>query len=216
MPNFLPLLARSYSSTRCSAGTEATKNGLRALLRQTAQPVAVVTSILKRDPDVYHGATLSSFTSIAMDPLPLVAFALRIPSRMADSLNTLSSHMVINLLSAEQATIATTFSRADLYPHPFSTTPYFLNKDGLPVIRGSLGAVACKLVSKVPLRDLGHAYTAEEKIPDRTNGSELFIAEVLRVEEGVLRGDALPLLYHRRVYTTCTPSDLDHPEPHSK
>ncbi|KAJ6485549.1 flavin reductase like domain-containing protein [Mycena sanguinolenta] len=223
MPNsiFGPLLARSYSSARCTASTEATKNGLRALLRQTAQPVAVVTSILKRDPNVYHGATLSSFTSLAMDPLPLVAFALRIPSRMAESLNPSSSNpspaMVINILSAEQASVSATFSRPDLYPHPFSTTPYFLNEDGQPVIRGSLGAIACKMVLRVPLRDLRRADTAEEKILDSTNSSELFIAEVLRVEEGVLGDDAaLPLLYHQRMYTTCIPGDLPDPEPRSR
>ncbi|KAJ7231735.1 flavin reductase like domain-containing protein [Mycena haematopus] len=215
MPNPFPLLARSYS-TRCSAGAEATKHGLRALLRETAQPVAVVTSLLNREPGVYHGATLSSFTSIAMDPVPLVAFALRLPSRMADSLNTLPSNpspaMVINILSAKQASIATTFSRSDLYPHPFSTTPFFLNEDGLPVIRGSLGAIACKLVSNglilrhLPALQPRRVDEVEEEISDTASGSELFIAEVLRVEE--VLGDDLPLLYHRRMYTTCIPGDL--------
>lgn len=42
------------------------------------------------DPDAsgsrYHGATLSSFTSLTLHPHPLVAFSLRLPSRMADYL----------------------------------------------------------------------------------------------------------------------------------
>ncbi|KAJ6621453.1 hypothetical protein B0H10DRAFT_987053 [Mycena sp. CBHHK59/15] len=69
-----------------------------------------------------------------MDPLPLVTFALRIPSRMASSLNSPPLHsaadMVINILSANQAHIATAFSRPDLHPHPFSTTPYILSQEG--------------------------------------------------------------------------------------
>ncbi|PPQ83243.1 hypothetical protein CVT26_014766 [Gymnopilus dilepis] len=95
------------------------KHDLRMLLRELAQPVAVLTSLMpppsssrpsspnapkpklkpsKKEnklhrpsthgpsPPLYHGATLSSFTSIAMDPYPLVCFALRVPSRMADGL----------------------------------------------------------------------------------------------------------------------------------
>ena len=78
------------------------KSEFRTLLRESAQPVAVVTTKTKTKADSsalsspsassndhsrYHGATLSSFTSIAMDPHPLVAFSLRIPSRMATYLS---------------------------------------------------------------------------------------------------------------------------------
>ncbi|KAJ6580853.1 flavin reductase like domain-containing protein [Mycena capillaripes] len=230
MPNLLPRLARSCSASS-TAGVEATKNRLRALLRETAQPVAVVTSFMSFDASIqrdkdkptkreYHGATLSSFTSVSMDP-PLVTFALRIPSRMASSLNSApansSSDMVINLLSATQASIATSFSRPDLYPHPFSTTPYFLNADELPVIRGSLGAISCKLVSKgLPLHDLSSLQppqvdAPQTKISPTEVVSELFIAQVTRVENMEISGDAepdLPLLYHRRRFTTCIPGDV--------
>lgn len=197
---------------------------LRALLRNTAQPVAVVTSILPQTSKeaVYHGATLSSFTSISMDPYPLVAFALRIPSRMAASLKATHpghpSHMVVNLLSAEQGSVAMAFSRPDIYTHPFTTVPYTLTEDGLPVITGSLGAVSCKLVSTaLPLHDLGYLKRGGElgkEVPEPTQAkegvvSELFIAQVTRVEN-VNAGDVkassrLPLLYYRREYTTVSP-----------
>ncbi|KAF5316780.1 hypothetical protein D9619_006521 [Psilocybe cf. subviscida] len=191
------------------------KDDLRALLRDVAQPVAVVTSFMPSGNDApftskapgavaneagagentsqvegsrYHGATLSSFTSIAMDPYPIIAFALRIPSRMATSLSSLvapsassrtrtpssatppfsppplyPSHMVINLLSASQASEAITFSRPDLHPTPFlnPTNPngvkYTLSPDGLPVLRGAVGALSCKLVGPpIPLHDLDY------------------------------------------------------------
>ncbi|KAJ6568387.1 flavin reductase like domain-containing protein [Mycena vulgaris] len=229
------LLLRHFTrscSASCTAGGEATKRQLRALLRETAQPVAVVTSFMPSDALLgkeqdnptggsYHGATLSSFTSIAMDPIPLVTFALRIPSRMASSLNSAPSNspsdMVINILSATQASIATSFSRPDLHPHPFSTTPYFLSADGLPVIRGSLGAISCKLVSKgLPLHDASFLQPrpVDEppyEPPPAQVVSELFIAQVTRVE--VLEnpgeeGDSLPLLYHRRAFTSCIPGGI--------
>lgn len=203
---------------------QATRHQLRALLRETAQPVAVVTSFMPHKGGTrYHGATLSSFTSIAMDPYPLVTFALRIPSRMADSLKSSRpeqpSHMVVNLLSAAQESVAIKFSRPDLYPDPFSTTSYLLSKEGLPVLEGSLGALSCQLVSTaLPLHDLeylrkrgaGMEGCVSEVAPLGGGvASELFIARVMRVEplslgeddEGTLR--TLPLLYHRRGYTSC-------------
>jgi flavin reductase (DIM6/NTAB) family NADH-FMN oxidoreductase RutF len=226
------------------------------LLRDIAQPVAVVTSFMpstdsfakaannheRLDTTKFHGATLSSFTSIAMDPYPLVAFALRIPSRMATTLSSLScpsvfppansrpadlpAHMVINLLSASQAPEAVKFSRPDLYPAPFATaagagsTKFSLTKEGLPVLHNVVGALSCKLVSgPIPLYDLDHlggglrAKVREPVLAEGDVASELFIAQVVRVENietqtsGELEGSerTLPLIYHRRGYTSCKP-----------
>src|ERR1700722_14161625 len=202
------------------------RDQLRALLRETAQSVAVVTSLMhpgiypKDSSIVYHGATLSSFTSIAMDPCPLVTFSLRTPSRMATSLKSdqpfLSSHMVINILSAEQSSAATQFSRPDLYPEPFSSIPYFLNSEGLPILEGSLGALSCQMARTLPLHDLDFLEKRSE-VPKEVAlqrggvGSELFIARVVRVEESQSQGKEvevgqrkmLPLLYHRQGFTSC-------------
>ena len=206
----------SYASGRClttaSASNEhelATKDALRKLLRETAQPVAVVTSYYPFDGvgvdfeegldelgkvantttantttaasiKRFHGATLSSFSSIALDPYPLIAFSLRIPSRMATSLkqlmlqhqyqqqqsssSPLSSSsssttipppsLVVNLLSSTQSSSAHHFARADLFPDPFRITPHTLNADNLPVLTGSLGSLTCSLVSCIPLHTL--------------------------------------------------------------
>jgi flavin reductase (DIM6/NTAB) family NADH-FMN oxidoreductase RutF len=219
----IPFRHRSHST---AAHAHITRD-LRALLRNTAQPVAVVTSILPQTSKeaVYHGATLSSFTSISMDPYPLVAFALRIPSRMATSLKATHpeqpSHMVVNLLSEEQGSVAMKFSRPDIYTHPFTTVPYTLTEDGLPVITGSLGAMTCKLVSTaLPLHDLGYLkeggkfgkeVSESVQAGEGVAASELFIAEVTRVEN-VIVGDSTaaisrtPLLYYRRGYTTVAPT----------
>ncbi|KAI0332770.1 hypothetical protein GY45DRAFT_1344514 [Cubamyces sp. BRFM 1775] len=195
---------------------------LRALLRETAQPVAVVTAL--KDPTVnsqaaqtsspFHGATLSSFSSIAMEPHPLVTFALRIPSRMATSLTSAHSssnshsHMVINILSEHQAETAKRFSRADLYPEPFASLPHTLTKEGLPILDGSLGAMSCRLVAASwPLHDLESLNNRgkEEKPEWQGEGvaSELFIAQVIRVERAPSTAESVrPLLYYRRGYVT--------------
>ncbi|KAE9394978.1 hypothetical protein BT96DRAFT_163918 [Gymnopus androsaceus JB14] len=216
------------------------KTKLRSLLRETAQPVAVVTSLLRQDSSnltTFHGATLSSFSSIAMDPYPLVAFSLRIPSRMATSLRTSSntntkppyaspsapSDMVVNILSAAQASTAVLFSRPDLHPNPFKEIKYSLNDEGIPVLEGSLGALSCKLAAPpTMLDDLAFAGVDIEESRSEPNSispssgftSELFIARVTKVEMLALDMDnvepddahAMPLLYHRRGYSTCSES----------
>lgn len=228
LSKILKNVVKNRCLTTCSGTYLSEKNvrdDLRSLLRELAQPVAVITSFMH--PNItendcpFHGATLSSFTSIAMDPYPLVTFALRVPSRMATSLDAAPlnqhSHMVVNLLSSEQAPVAVKFSRPDLYPEPFSTTSYTLTKEGIPALTGSLGAISCKLVSRaIPLHDLDYLQTGlaggKDSVPEPILGSgcvasELFIARVTRVE--LLDSEderTSPLLYYRRGYTHCPPS----------
>ncbi|KXN86716.1 hypothetical protein AN958_09707 [Leucoagaricus sp. SymC.cos] len=213
---------------------------LRELLRETAQPVAVVTAFMPPSSAssqqttnrsslsvkaLHHGATLSSFTSIAMDPYPLVTFALRIPSRMATTLNLAASlpqnktpaQMVINILSSTQSKHALAFSRPDLYPTPFTDPDivYTLSQEGIPVLEGSLGAISCRLVGRsMPLHDLEFLTSAEEEGRRRAAlkkgavASELFIAQVTRVE-ALASTPMLPLLYHRKKFTSCIPCPPD-------
>jgi len=221
---------RPESTERSDVGS--LKDNLRILFRNIAQPVAVVTSFMPNAVSCnasarpakdtqnplqtkFHGATLSSFTSIAMDPYPLVSFALRIPSRMATTLSslpaTISAHMVVNLLSANQASTAIAFSRPDLHPAPFTNpnVQYTLSEEGLPVLEGVVGALSCKLVRKgIPLYDLDYLGAWNEQdagedvvLQKEDVTSELFIARVVRVES--VHDRTPPLVYHQRTYTTC-------------
>lgn len=227
---------RSSSATTAVASSgrhvHSLSHKIRALLRETAQPVAVVTSLMPPPLDSpsssaqsgnFHGATLSSFTSISMSPHHLVAFSLRIPSRMATTLSLAAAsprtHMVINLLAAPQAHAAVLFSRPDIHPHPFADPgiQWSLSRDGFPMLHGCLGALSCRVVgSPWPLNDLAALgdslkYEAEGAANTDDVQSELFIAQVLRVEDvpqaegpgdDALR--TLPLVYHRQGYTTTT------------
>ncbi|PCH44463.1 hypothetical protein WOLCODRAFT_123625 [Wolfiporia cocos MD-104 SS10] len=185
-----PASARHLRAYSTSKGDRSVQDALRALLRETAQPVAVVTSLMPLPSESphpsaasptsrFHGATLSSFSSIALHPHPLVAFSLRIPSRLATSLKSAhatcpsssssspstpdppvrhapaQAHMVVNLLSATQADVAVRFSQPHRFPDPFAGVPHRLSADGLPVLDGALGALSCTLVAPSwPLHDL--------------------------------------------------------------
>jgi len=169
-----------------------------------------------------------------MAPHHLVAFSLRVPSRMAISLTDLSlaaaaapsssssAHMVVNLLAAPQTHAAILFSRPDLYPRPFedSGIQWSLSRDGLPMLHGCLGALSCRVVGAPwPLNNLAvlgdKASSKVEETRDSVDAggveSELFIAQVMRVEDVPQAASTgvdddtirtLPLMYHRRSYTT--------------
>lgn len=225
-PHAGPIL---FKALHKAASRDAVHRDLRALLRDTAQPVAVVTSLMppahrtSAAPHArFHGATLSSFTSIALDPHPLVAFSLRIPSRMATTLRNAhadpawpaATHLVVNILSAAQARVAVRFARVDLHPRPFEEVAYSLTEEGLPVLDGALGALSCNLVSSSwPLHDLESLRHGRRETDAMWEGdgvaSELFIAQVARVEAVKYPADdeeslRTPLIYHRRAYvTTC-------------
>lgn len=160
---------------------------IRALMRRSAQPVAVITTVLSlsegsrnRTAAYAHAATLSSFTTISMDP-PLLAFSLRMPSRMADAISSRTNtygednpHFVVNVLSSVQGATAQAFAQPGLAPfpldkdrrqtirqdHPFATIPthasqyatYHKDADvAVPVLSQSVGAFACSLVSQIKL-----------------------------------------------------------------
>lgn len=214
------------------SGDDAVRHDLRALLRETAQPVAIVTALM---PDAhrpssadaaahtrFHGATLSSFSSIAMDPAPLVAFSLRLPSRMAAALRAPPARLVVNVLAAAQAPLAVRFSRPDLHPAPFAGVPHRLTREGLPVLDGALGALSCVLVAPPwPLHDLPALLRGEHPGDVQWDGegvaSELFIARVTRVEKVSEDPSKSPLLYHRRAYATTIdlPAPVPPPKPNS-
>ncbi|KAE9406803.1 hypothetical protein BT96DRAFT_915206, partial [Gymnopus androsaceus JB14] len=122
------------------------------------------------------------------------------------------SDMVVNILSAAQASTAVLFSRPDLHPNPFEEIKYSLNNEGIPVLEGSLGALSCKLAAPpIMLDELAFADTEESRSkpnsisPSSGFTSELFIARVTKVEMLALDmgnvepddAQAMPLLYHR-------------------
>ena len=129
---------------RCSRSLQTprgqTCDQLHQLLRETAQPVAVVTMALEGNMPIstrnatqsaYHRATLSLFTSIAFDPLlwlrsryayPLARQLPSIPMSIVHKLTQNHSTPLIwssTFFQPRCLNLAITFSRADLHPCPF-------------------------------------------------------------------------------------------------
>lgn len=124
-------------------------------MRNTAQPVAIITSFLpssglnkeqsssasrSKQPLLVHGATLSSFTTISLDP-PLVAFSFKLPSRMADTLSSEADgkqqkgipRFVVNLLSHTQGDVAAGFARPGTKPFDLRRHPDWATKESAEI-----------------------------------------------------------------------------------
>lgn len=196
----------SLTATTTTTANERVKAELRDVFRRTVQPVAVVTALLPGNLETpLHGATLSSFTSVAMEPYPLVSFSLIRPSRLSHALKAPDASFVVNLLSGGQEDVAHAFSRPGLFPTPLHSgnIEYTLTKEGLPVVKGALAALSCLLVAPpIPLHDLDALRRLGETEDGPPSASELFIGRVVRVEgegEGMRR---TPLLYRNRAYAS--------------
>lgn len=159
---------------------------VRGIMRKVPQPVVVVTTSKPDDRSHRRGITVASFTSVCLQPEPLVSFCVRTPSRASELLHS-SGCMILNMLAHEQVQQSVAFSSPNA--DQFKDIPYFDDPtSGLPVLIGTLGAMHCEAFKVIQLGD-----------------HELWITKVLKVEEGVggehgVREEAQPLLYYDRNY----------------
>ncbi|KAA1082122.1 hypothetical protein PGTUg99_021503 [Puccinia graminis f. sp. tritici] len=185
---------RTDEPMRSSSDPEA----FREVMRQLSYPVTVVTVELEEGGQS-HGATVSSFSSVALQPQPLVSLALRRPSRLA-------AHLVqrprqpfsVFLLSHQSLSI----DLASLFSRP---------KDRIPsaafasLQQSCLARLDCRVLSSLDLAELAHHHADNKELPLSTNqiGSTLFIGQVLQSTYSTVEtAQSSPLMYHNRSYTT--------------
>ncbi|KAL1407688.1 hypothetical protein Q8F55_007121 [Vanrija albida] len=154
---------------------------MRAVLRNVAQPVVV--AVARTQPgssSAYHGATLTSFASLTLEPHPLVAFSLRLPSRMADLLRESGQActVAVSLLARDNQHIADSLARPGTEQAALFAQPDWDGADP-PALRAAVGSLTCEVVRSVPLRDVGG-----QTAPSDPHGSELFICRVLDAADG--------------------------------
>jgi flavin reductase (DIM6/NTAB) family NADH-FMN oxidoreductase RutF len=119
----------------------------RQALSQFATGVTVITTRLADGS--FRGLTASSFNSVSLAP-PLVLWSL---GNVANSLPVFSgnSHYVINVLGADQAHLATRFSRRT--DNPFEGIAYALSRTGQPILTGASAWFECHNRSRYPEGD---------------------------------------------------------------
>ncbi len=149
---------------------------LRAAMRAWTSGVTIVTAVYKGE---RHGMTVSSFTSISLDP-PLIVISLQTASRTHDMVARAGAFGV-TILAAQQRQLSERFanSRATMTERLDGLATETL-VTGAPLIKGGLAYLDCRVRQSIP-----------------AGMNTLFIGEVVAV-----RGDDhdAPLVYHDRQY----------------
>ncbi|MEM2061352.1 MAG: flavin reductase family protein [Candidatus Caldarchaeum sp.] len=111
--------------------------GMREFMRRVPQCVTVVTTVANGKP---HGMTVSSFTSVTLDP-PTILIVLEKTTQTCKTVLT-SHSFCVNLLSEKQSHVSDVFAYV---PHEqrFERINYHIESGKYPVIDGSIGALFC-------------------------------------------------------------------------
>ncbi len=149
---------------------------LRQAMRKWATGITVVTAAVEGQ---RHGMTVSSFTSVSLEP-PLVLIALRQESR-THALAERAGHFGVSILSQEQKEISNRFAgRGAEDADRFAGLATAALVTGAPLLEGSLAWFDCRIVQTIP-----------------AGTHTVFLAEVLAAR--AFDEDA-PLLYFDRQY----------------
>ena len=122
-----------------------------------------------------HGLTVSSFTSVSLDP-PLVLICLGHAVTMIDAFRA-ASHFGINVLSAEQREISDRFARKGC--DRFDALRWERGATGVPLLPGAIAQIECATSQRVTSGD-----------------HDIFVGRMVRAN--VMEGD--PLLYYSSGY----------------
>jgi flavin reductase (DIM6/NTAB) family NADH-FMN oxidoreductase RutF len=122
-----------------------------------------------------HGLTVSSFTSVSLDP-PLVLICLGYAVTMIEAFRA-APHFGINVLSAEQRELSDRFARKGC--DRFDALPWEPGATGVPLLPGAIAQIECATHQRIPSGD-----------------HEIFVGRMVRAQ--VVDGD--PLLYYASGY----------------
>lgn len=149
---------------------------LRAAMRAWTTGVTIVTA---EHNGIKHGMTVTSFTSISLDPA-LITISLQRTSRSREFVIEAGA-FGLTILSSEQQALSELFAgRVDDSMDRFENLETETLVTGAPLIKGGLAWMDCRVV---------HTFDA--------GMNTLFIAEVVAARG---EGEGTPLIYHNRNY----------------
>jgi flavin reductase (DIM6/NTAB) family NADH-FMN oxidoreductase RutF len=149
---------------------------LRRSMRAWSSGVTIVTATHNGE---RHGMTVSSFTSVSLEP-PLIIISLHTDSRTHRLVNA-SGAFAVNILGAGQQELSERFAgRALLEQDRFQGLETETLVTGSPALPGSLATLDCRVRQVIP-----------------AGMNTVFLAEVVAARGD---GEGRPLVYHNRKY----------------
>ncbi|MBI5297207.1 MAG: flavin reductase family protein [Chloroflexi bacterium] len=153
---------------------------LRLAMRAWSSGVTVVTAAHDGE---QHGMTVSSFTSVSLEP-PLIIISLHTESRTHRLVHAAGT-FAVSILSADQRDISDRFAgRAAENEDRFRGLETETLVTGAPVLTGALARLDCRVVQVIS-----------------AGMNTIFLAEVVAARGD---GEGQPLVYHHRAYWKLT------------
>jgi len=153
---------------------------LRRAMRAWSSGVTIVTAAHGGS---QHGMTVSSFTSVSLEP-PLIIISLHTESR-THNLVMASGTFAVNILGADQRELSERFAgRLESELNRFEGLDADTLTTGAPLLKGALANLDCRVRQVIPV-----------------GMNTLFLAEVVAVRGD---GEGQPLLYHNHRYGAFT------------
>lgn len=121
----------------------------RSTLGRFATGVIVITTLDHEG--TFHGMTANSFTSVSLRP-PLILVCVDIQNQTHNFINA-RKKFGVNILSANQRELSTYFAKTNHDTYQPDIIQTGLSDNGIPYLKGSLGFLACSLVSAHPQGD---------------------------------------------------------------
>ncbi|PJF31810.1 MAG: flavin reductase [Candidatus Thermofonsia Clade 1 bacterium] len=157
-------------------------NALRATMRQWVTGVTVVTTAFE---GVRVGMTVSSFTSVSLEP-PTVLVCLN-KNAFAHDFVQRAGVFGVSLLSSDQAALSQRFAGLDpsITGDRFEGVPYITAKTGAPLLEGGVGVLDCVV-----------------RAAHEASTHTIYIGEVVYAQAFPER---VPLIYYNRQYHNLVP-----------
>ncbi len=150
---------------------------IKRFMRAYPQGVCIATTTYDNRP---WGLTVSSFTSISLDP-SLIMVSISKGTKSHDAFIG-SDNLAVNLLSVGQEELADAFAGKVPQERRFELVEYRIGKSGAPILNAASGYLDCK----------------KWKVCEAGDHS-IVLGEVI---DGEVSGVPYPLVYHNRKYTT--------------
>jgi flavin reductase (NADH) len=110
--------------------------------------VAGVTVVATRVNGLTYGITVSSFSSVSLDPL-LISVCLADSNKLPNMIRE-SKHFAVSILAEGQEEISARFATSKREPTPDFEFPYLQMHTGSPIVKGAIAHLDCVLEQTIP------------------------------------------------------------------
>ncbi|KAF9129219.1 hypothetical protein BGW39_004375 [Mortierella sp. 14UC] len=171
---------------------QATSEKFRKVLRKVPFPVVVVSTCCAKNPTLRRGITISSFSSISLQPIPLVSFCVKLPSRASTVLHE-SDQFVIQFLSSDQIAHSVAFS-SSVAPPPEVRRALSSGVEGVAGAGAGVGQGVKKVPEDKDIEELVAKASRQTMVPSLSNSNSVTSTTTISTTSSTTEPDPFEVL----------------------